>query len=331
MILIGNILLTALPFVCAAEEVSSSLKSRLFAEGVEGWKQFEDRAHHVRCVIDATRSVYNKKAELPEKPRQTRWELDFNGNSFLFKAQALGSLATSVWSRNSRYGFSIGRMSDNDVWLLDYRGSSNAHELDHYDGAFGASVRSPYSLFDVPLMAIVKDASFQLRRLSSRMADGVELVDMEFSLDSVNKNIRDIEQVKMGRVVFEPRLQWAVREYDVELAEKNASANLPATHTVASIEYSRTDSKVPVISESTYKLIRPNYTIVWTDRIKEIKSSTSPEEVFMLSAFGLPEPPEPGDERMEDIKDSVASWRFWALVAGTLFAALAFIARRVRS
>jgi len=224
------------------------------------------------------------------------------------------------------YAFELRRHSPKSSWVITQFVRNPEKRLPFPDPAKEIAQWVTYpttfsSLFD-PLGIVVQEPGYKATGFSVLELGGERYIKVEFiyTPDGENQKTPSIK----GYAVYNPKKYWVVKEYNVAMnwaARKDLSAS-----TVVKMEYVESSDGFPIIKrvlqQYDSKGSKKEYHGDWEYQF-DLAEAEVPNEVFTLSAYGLPEP--------------TAMWRtrpYWLVsltVAGLLFLVVAVLILRRKS
>ncbi len=218
---------------------------------------------------------------------------------------------------NPRYAFQIQRKSSSSPWvvvqLLDLDKDPIPELFERRFAAFASTIKHPVTLYDQPLLEVVRKPFFQVLECRRIQRNREELIELVFSYKHPEPD-RD-GTFQGGTLVLDPQRCWTLRSYQLE--GKTSIGQGPMRYEVDEPGELGASAPAPKrahqVNEWTFTKIIDNLSKnkqEWHWEFNLSEPSTLPsEQEFTLSAFGLPEPP--GLAWRKPIP-----WYLWAAVAG---------------
>lgn len=274
--------LFSMPTVSWAQ-IDNGLADRLRTEGTSGWARLEAATENIECVYKEERVVPSQKSGI------ATCELKYKDGHFIIRRTKADD-NVSVYGRNDRYGFEIARSRETNPWVIASidRTPGGASALG--DESYGSYLREPWSVFNVPMRAIVEDPTFTIKRIGSVERNGQSLVEMEFAIQSSNQGVADLSILIGGTVAFNPKQSWAIQEYQVRFLRRETQQDTGKS-VVSKIRYMNADSEVPTLRTVDYSLVGSGKPYAsWKIEFLKCGICDAPPSDFTLTAYGLPEP-----------------------------------------
>jgi hypothetical protein len=217
---------------------------------------------------------------------------------------------TVVRCQTDDYVFSlVRRQPDGPYFVTNY---SKGEDDPGFEMDFCICARSATVYFGASLLERMQRASFVLKAAALVQDGGAELVRIDYVQDGDTRS-------ESGAVYIDPRLGWAIRKVDITIQEKELTpkgkAKLPMAFT-SDVEYQEVGNNAhfPRRVESFLRTARPDVYQHARVELSQIRASDVPEDIFRLTAYGLPELP------LRPIRATPAfSFRnplFWVALAG---------------
>jgi hypothetical protein len=258
----------------AAETGSIDIKQM-----VAGWSELERLSAQSEYDIAATVKTLRNDAE--PKTEIDRFSVGHVNGCFLVR---YGD--NEIWGGNPSYVFRLRRTDKSTPWVVSFVGPAGDTSTRNGDDYYGATVRIPWTIFNIPLKEIFGDPTFEGHVATVDPEHGFVTVD--FHIASTNKSIRNLAELSRGTVTLDPKYNWAIRSYDVELVppgkahmfarvEYGARADnfLRLSHVTLGTDWPATKSKLSGTSDMVYN--------------SSGKCPLSSVD-FTMTAFGIPEP-----------------------------------------
>jgi hypothetical protein len=291
-------------------ETTDRLVQQLTLEGPQAWDAMENEISHSNW--DYTQSeVYTDAGKTSRSAKHV--EGRYCGQCFLIReTYPGGSPASSVYARNSRYGFSLNKEDAAAPWVVTWEGTMHSYRnpTDIAYADLGGMLKLPWSISAIPLRKLIGHKHFSVRR--AEKSDQDNDVAIEFSVSRpIEDGLDDLGGMSNGRIVLHASRQWAIKEYIAEY--KNGMMD--------SVDLLYSAEGPPKLSRIHFKtqFAAARETTIEID-VKNYRRNVDSEAEFTLTAFGLPE-----------YQEAVPNWRrFWAVVLnlGIFLLLLAFFLRR---
>jgi hypothetical protein len=236
---------------------------------------------------------------------------------------------------NPRYAFMLNRKSTDSPWvatqLIDLTHNPVPPEFDSGFNNFEFDVGGLVQLYNQPLAAVVQSPQFRVRGCRDIVEDGEDLVEVVFDYPHEVHQQTD-NKVQGGTLVLDPKRYWCVRSFDVRTKTPGSTG----TMRLRVLELGQTDGSLPVprrmVSENHFVFDdgRTNHQEFQFDYDLDIPRKPPAEEEFIVSAFGLAEPPGlGGPKRLMPLYVWVALAGLGCLALGVFFQMLKRRAARI--
>ncbi len=194
-----------------------------------------------------------------------------------------------VAAKNDLYGFSLRRNSDAPWQATNVvRGVDRVIESNVDDDAV-ALIKLGVFCGDCDMSEMVDRGDLHV--LGADLQDGNNLVRVRFNIEK-EKDTPCV--VKDGWFSVDPSIHWLIREYEVTTS--GAYKRLRGVN-----EYDVHNTGLPVLKRRSMKYAAddPSTSCDWTTTLVEFSFTPPPKNEFLLTAYGLPEPPAThGNRRM---------------------------------
>jgi hypothetical protein len=187
---------------------------------------------------------------------------------------------------NPAYGFVLERVRSGDPWLVKYveRGGGSARDIVDDNGRVLAELF--LQIWDKMLPEFVTEPNFAVTAMRSVEREGKGYAQIDFSY---NEPFTQAQMTILtgGTILLDPDHYWVIKEYQLRrLFEDGATS-----YVTGAIDYATGVGGFPILRRriekvSTSKGDRAEMTCEFT----KYEHREVPEDEFMLSAFGLPEP-----------------------------------------
>ena len=198
-----------------------------------------------------------------------------------------GSYSGTFGAENSQYSFQLARDAEAKPWLIQELKRKSGPEPVHHSALMGLSLDRPQR--EVP--TLVRSPFFKLTDLASNRENGEDLVRMTFSYSPQDK---DKDWLRGGWVLLDPKHNWIVKKSQLGLEYEGQQIDYRVQY-----DYKEGSNHRPIITRSLIKSTTkekdpPLYAYEIATDFDLHEQEVVPEKEFMLSAFGLPEPPGEG-------------------------------------
>jgi hypothetical protein len=329
-------LLGLLSFALGQAQTVPSAKERFLSEAPHKWAEYRTLGKRLQgsCLVS-----YRDRSAGAKVFSSVRYECKQNDVCALALTQDLGDTPKTRKGRlevvNSRYAFRLERSAPDRPWILV--GTSF-----HPEQGYGLSRLTPdvrvagifvdkalsFSSIHECLVDMIRDPDFVIKNVTAVVQEGQEGVRLEFSNRPKMTAPRKVKANEIpggwnpvggGWVLLDPAHYWVIRAYDVHTEWQDRSTG----RMTATFSYKEGQNGLPILSRilGNYKGTTAQGSRAETEDNHEYNLTERPdvpESEFMLTAFGLPEPPEvPGRPR----------WYLWAAAMGVLCLILAVLFR----
>jgi hypothetical protein len=220
--------------------------------------------------------------------------------------------SASVAGYNLRYHFVLTREQETRPWVISELKRRSAGDPTN-PLATGGLHLGPSST-EVPML--IKSPNFKLLEVEPARENGDELVKVRFSYTPDEKN-----PLRGGSMLLDPHHDWMVRKGEATLAAggKEFTSTIEWSYREGSNHHPiLTQARGQQTTKENNRVFRNNEVVTDYDLREQ---ETVPEKEFLLSAFGLPEPP--GEGR-------ATPWYLWLGGAGLACLVLGAIVGRFR-
>lgn len=281
--LLGIVGICALPAITLAEDL---LNANARGEILSSLQTWEERMSHVEGTFRRQHTVMGAQRKVI-RSREKVIQFKFNGQNrrvdFLREGTEEGKVF--AFSVNTKYRFFVAREDEGQPYLLRGLDLNNKEELDASTfGAIEHALSSPFALSPgvQPIRALLADPSNSVSAFDSHVSTTGETLRV-LTLDIGNRDC----PVHKATIHLDPHNDWCIREY--EALDRNGS--MPYRRTI-SYEPHREGVLFP--RNMSYEFYADNeeggYGESLTDEFTDLSICKAPERLFMLSAYGLPEP-----------------------------------------
>jgi hypothetical protein len=231
---------------------------------------------------------------------------------------------------NSRYAFHLRQYDDTEEWIIEklvFHAEDPSHDVVRAAREARVCITTGFTVFPRSLLRYMEQPTFEVTLARTLLRGSDELVEIAFVYQPKDKfDVR----IRKGVLLLDPTRYWMIREFHTEMDWPSDEIGTVS----GSFEYDSRMHPIPVVKKAQtksrskpvgpkakeYKITGPSELHI----ISEYDARAFPEATekdFMLSAFGLPEPPEPGGAGRG------IQW-LWIPVAGALLVIIALLLRR---
>lgn len=271
---------------------SDALKDRFLAEAPPKWREFETFSKQIQgTVVFRLKSTQSDRA--PEEAR-LEYRIKQNAESALFVRMDEGGKGVDqqVHGMNPKYSFRLIRPDASRDWLLDSLkqpsdlGIAFANQTVREE--VFAAVGAHFHVGLMPLVKLVADPSFVVKRVEAVPRDGQEMVRIEFGFQPRMEEGR-YHGLSGGWLILDPAHDWYIRECETNQTYPDGSASDHHEFLV------QPDRKAhPLLKGVGFRSEMKGQKLTGTrDNTGEYELTIDPDvpdTEFTLTAFGLPEP-----------------------------------------
>jgi len=295
----------------------ATLQDRFANEAPREWEKYRVRAARFQGTYTWAVTFNSNKPGVPARRERTEKHYEFKQREgcALFLEESIeekNEKASETWARvsNPRYGFEVRRRHAAGPWTVSHLDTDLTNGLSFPAPSTFVEMVSTYpcsfASINRRLRIVVKEPGFELKRVTHVKRDGESLAKMEFAYmpeDPFHIPLRG------GWVLYDPAHYWIIREYDVQM-DWPAPQGAVSQGTIASaLQYQDADDGFPIIKRIAQKIRISSFVDNDNSFDFDIREGDVPESDFVLSAFGLPEPP--GFEGKRPTR-----WYLWVGLAG---------------
>jgi len=292
------------------------LVSRFHSEGVPAIRKLQDASRQLVCEGRRHSRYFDFEADV-------QYALD--GESRLERRVYVPGTTPATADRGAEsvrvytddYAFRLKKANPDDPYLVLSHTTdrkelqqSKLHMIVHVD----AFVKSPYSLFDLPVPRLVADESFTLKSIRSVGTRSEELVEVSFDLEGSSL------WYDSGRMVLAPGLGWAVREYEVRFVNPNGQPCFDR----GSVEYGLKSDGIPFPSSVRIERHHPageeGNVGIEDVNFRGVTYGPVDGNLFSLAGYDIPELR--SDPPRGPIARIFGNWIFWACLLGAVICLL---------
>jgi hypothetical protein len=306
------VVLLGLGAPCAFSGEANSLERRLLEEAPSAWEAYDrfwlilqGSFSGLRVDREPTGTAHRSRSKFVKKQcsgfnlvQIEDWEDD--------------NYSARVAGYNLRYHFVLTREQETKPWVISELKRRSAGDPTNPLARGGLNL-GPNST-EVPML--IKSPNFKLLEVEPARENGDELVKVRFSYTPDEKN-----PLRGGSMLLDPQHDWVVRKGEAT----RAAGGKEFTSTIE-YSYREGSNHHPILTQSRFqqttkennRVFRNNESVQDYDLREQ---ETVPEKEFLLSAFGLPEPP--GEGR-------ATPWYLWLGGAGLACLVLGAIVGRLR-
>lgn len=310
-----------------AQNQPDYLRRKFAEEAPKAWEKYKARASRLQGTMIFKHFRLNPKRQL-ETDR--KYEFKQKPGHVLFVEQdfrtPLDRLQEGIMRvTNPDYAFELRRPNPDRSWVLTHITRRSGKSLPFRDPADNLEQWITYpitfsSLCD-PLRIVIRDPGYKATDFTAVELDGQEYVKVHFSYSGNDENPR-IPSIQ-GYAIYDSDMYWISREYNAKMGW--AARKDIAVSTVVKMEYQVSSDGFPipkrVLQKYDSRSAKKEYHGDWMYEFELVEGDV-PDNVFTLSAYGLPEP-----------KGNLKRRRFWVLdsaAAGLACLAIALLIWRLK-
>lgn len=314
MICYGQVSIAAVPV-----RGEGGMRQRFLEEAPQAWSELDEWvARHTHCLETQTFSwvgenVTGRMRRVVDWKQAGRNVVTWQGQ-FVRDGQGADSQSheEEVIGVNATYAFRLSRASPDAPWVVTLL-TSDVEYLRGWLMNGGQVIPSGWMMDLISMRDFLADPGFVVENVLPVRCDARECVEVAFRFDPSASSLKS--RVRSGTVVLDPRRRWVLARSELHLA--NGNDEVVATTT---FEYVDTPSAWPVLRR--YQVDSVGYRPEIHRLVFEHDTSVDaeiPDSAFTLSAFGLPEPAQPGGGRL---------WFLWLNLAAVVCICLAVLLRK---
>lgn len=261
----------------------AQMLQRLGSEAVVEWRAMAEKLEH--SAFDYTIAETNRSGRTPLQ-RTKRVSGRVAGDCFLFTETIESTDQVSVYGRNDRYEFALGRTGD-APWIVQWQ--SARRDTDTPVGSayayLGGMLQLPWSISATPLEKLVTDPRFSIRAI--RQGDSGN-VWIDFAVAPTATRPDALQGLTGGSLALNPAHHWAIQRYVAKYANKMSSSIELVYGASGPPELKRVDFMLNISPQtsSKFSVVARNYD--W---------NPAENAEFTLPAYGLPDFREPFSTR----------------------------------
>jgi hypothetical protein len=302
--------LLILPARLALASGQNPLERRLFEEAPQAWEAYE----RFWLILQGTSSAIDRELAGNTKPTRMRFlRKQCNGfNLVQMDVWEPNNYSAKVFGDNLQYHFELTRDEATKPWVI-----SELKRKSQGDPTYPVTTEGlTLGPGNTQLPTLIKSSHFKLLELVPARENGEDLVRMTFTYTPEEKN-----PLRGGWAVLDPQHDWVVRRAGV-----TRGGDGKQFESTIQYDYKEGSNHHPILTrvhleQATKEKDRltPTREVVTDLDLQE--QELVPQKEFMLSAFGLPEPP--GEER-------ATRWYLWLGGVGLGCLILGAIVARLR-
>ena len=190
---------------------------------------------------------------------------------------------SDVLCQTKEYEFSLVKKPTSESYIISSYQDYKQDDESNFQYNYKMFARSSTVYYGIPFLRRMNDSSFVLKSINAFFQGGVETVRINYEFDGKYS-------FETGEVDLDPGKQWAIRRVDVNCRNKKKS---PPYHLESTVDYDTTDGLryFPRRMEYFGRTPKPEVFEHAILELKDTKLDRVPDEIFRLTAYGLPEVP----------------------------------------
>jgi hypothetical protein len=236
-----------------------------------------------------------------------------------------------VYATNPKYAFHLRRAGTDSAWailqVVDLSKENLPERFKYFLDTFGIEATHLIKLDAQPLSEIVQSQSFHVDSCRVVQRDGEEAVEVVYTYERESAPGRRAGRLK-GTLLLDPKRFWSLRSSEYEATFKSDERFKSGNSKWRVTEFGETSESLPVpkrieSDRDFYDNANHKERLAYRSEFQvEVPRQLPKDDEFILSAFGLPEPP--GLEWKRP-----TPWYLWLALAGIVCLALAVVFRKV--
>jgi hypothetical protein len=304
---------------CLAQS-SPDLEARFLTEAPQGWQDYREFAERLQGSVvittkDHGKIIFQRRAEFRSNPKCRMLVFQY----------LEPKRDETVYAFNSAYEFSIRRKSNDAPWLLTHLevGKKSMQEKGVLHEEWGV-LTFLLNGGGLDVLELVRDQNFRVVSATSVNQDGAELIKIQYARPQplATEGPRSMAPtIQSGTLLLDPNHFWTNRSSLANRAIRDGNQTLQLKFQLRDVS---SRYPIPLRLTQTFENTVEGRKVAQTTELdfdlKEL-SRLPREEVFRLSAFGLPEP-----MGVPALSRSY-TW-LWIILAGFVLLALGLVLHR---